>query len=66
MAAEEALATYPTHKAEVTALGSSQGGRLLIQGYSNGMIRVSEAEQGSSSITSRQPQLYCTEYALMM
>ena len=55
MEVEGALASYPTHKAGVTAMGSNQGGRLLVQGYSNGMVRVSEAELGSSSIISRQP-----------
>ena len=49
--AEGALAAYPTHKAGVTAVGLSQGGRLLVQGYSNGMLRVCEADLSSSQIT---------------
>ena len=54
MAAEGALAAQPTHKAGVTALGVSQGGRLLVQGYSNGVVRVSEAEIGSNNITGKR------------
>ena len=53
MEVEGALTAHPTHQAGVRALGVSQGGRLLMQGFSNGMIRVSEAGMDSSSITGR-------------
>ena len=53
MEVEGALTAYPTHQAGVTAIGVSQGGRLLLQGFNDGMIRVSEAGLDSSSITGR-------------
>lgn len=54
MAVQGAISAHSTHKAGVTALGVSQGGRLLMQGFSNGMIRVSETGDDTSSVTGRQ------------
>ncbi|KAL3160143.1 hypothetical protein ABBQ32_010912 [Trebouxia sp. C0010 RCD-2024] len=51
MAVQGALSAHPTHQAGVTALGVSQGGRLLMQGFSNGMIRISETGDDTNSIT---------------
>lgn len=51
MEGEGAVSAHPTHQAGVTALGVSQGGRLLMQGFSNGMVRVSEAGDDISNIT---------------
>ena len=51
MEVEGAISNHSTHQAGVTALGVSQGGRVLMQGFSNGMIRVSEAAEDTSSIT---------------
>ena len=53
MEVEGALTAHPTHQAGVMTLGVSQGGRLLMQGFSNGMIRVSEAGLDSTSIIGR-------------
>lgn len=53
MAVQGALSAHPTHQAGVTALGVSQGGRLLMQGFSNGMIRISETGDDTNSITGR-------------
>lgn len=54
MEVEGALAAIPSHKAGVTAMGVSHGGHLLLQGFSNGVLRVSEAEPGKNSITGVQ------------
>lgn len=51
MEVEGALTAHPTHQAGVSAMGVSQGGRLLMQGFRNGMIRVSETGPSSNSIT---------------
>ncbi len=45
-----ALTAIPSHKAGVTALGMSQGGHLLLQGFTDGVLRVSEAAPGIDSI----------------
>ena len=49
MEAGGAIAAMPTHKADLTALAASQGGHLLVQGFSNGVLRVSEAQPGNNS-----------------
>lgn len=51
MEVEGALTAHPTHQAGVTAIGVSQGGRLLMQGFRNGVIRVSETGPNIDSIT---------------
>ncbi len=45
-----ALTAIPSHKAGVTALGMSQGGHLLLQGFIDGVLRVSEAAPGIDNI----------------
>ena len=52
---EGALAALPSHKAGVTAMGVSPGGKLLLQGFNDGVVRVSEAETGKGNITGSQP-----------
>ena len=44
------LTAIPSHKAGVTALGISQGGHLLLQGFTDGVLRVSEAAPSIDSI----------------
>ena len=53
MEVEGALTAQPTHQAGVTTLRVSQGGRLLMQGFSNGMMRVSEAGLDSTDLTGK-------------
>ncbi|KAL0027158.1 hypothetical protein WJX79_011044 [Trebouxia sp. C0005] len=47
---QRALTAIPSHKAGVTALGMSQGGHLLLQGFTDGVLRVSEAAPGIDSV----------------
>jgi len=49
-----ALTAIPSHKAGVTALGMSQGVHLLLQGFTDGVLRVSEAAPGVDSIAGMQ------------
>lgn len=51
MGVKGALKAHPTHQSGVTAIGVSQGGRLLMQGFRNGVIRLSETGTDSNSIT---------------
>ena len=51
MEAQGALDAWPTHHADLTALRMRQSRRLLVQGFSNGVLRVSEAQRGSNNPT---------------
>lgn len=51
---QRALTAIPSHKAGVTVLGMSQGGHLLLQGFTDGVLRVSEAAPGIDSVAGIQ------------
>lgn len=45
----EAVGAYPTHQAKLTAMHSSQEGRFLVQGFTDGIVRVMQSPSGSSN-----------------